>query len=342
MLRWHSAHGRHDLPWQKNKTPYRVWLSEVMLQQTQASTVMPYFERFTARFPDVQALAAADVDEVLHHWTGLGYYARGRNLHKAARQVCELHGGEFPHTQEALEALPGVGRSTAGAIRAIAFGARGVILDGNVKRVLARYHAVPGYPGATATAKTLWTLADQHTPAEQAGIYAQAIMDLGATLCTPRKPSCVSCPVADSCAALAADAVSRYPEKKPKKAKPERHAHILLVTRPSGAVLLERQGARGVWSGLWSPPLVDEPPSEADLADRFGVRATAPLEHWATFRHTFTHYHLDLTPIRVLSTEVPATIRDEDRYTWYDPRDNRPIGLSAPAVKLLEKIRSLI
>ena len=195
VLAWFARHGRHDLPWQSNRSPYRVWLSEIMLQQTQVTTVIPYFERFTQRFPTLNDLALASEDDVLHLWTGLGYYARARNLHRAARQVID-QGGEFPRSVDDLVSLPGIGRSTAGAIMSLAFGERAVILDGNVKRVLARHNAITGWPGTSGTQKSLWAVAEQYTPRERVADYNQAMMDLGATLCVRSKPNCTSCPVA--------------------------------------------------------------------------------------------------------------------------------------------------
>ncbi|MEJ2095511.1 MAG: A/G-specific adenine glycosylase, partial [Gammaproteobacteria bacterium] len=222
LLAWFENHGRHDLPWQENPTPYRVWVSEIMLQQTQVKTVIPYYQRFMTRFPDVACLARAGQDEVLHVWTGLGYYARARNLHRAAKEITQSHHGHFPETLVGLMALPGIGRSTAGAILSLAMGQRAVILDGNVKRVLARYHAVSGWPGKVAVQNQLWALADDHTPAKRVTEYTQAIMDLGATICIRRDPRCESCPLKDSCLACAQGKPNDYPSSRAAKSKPVR------------------------------------------------------------------------------------------------------------------------
>ncbi|HNP37856.1 MAG TPA: A/G-specific adenine glycosylase, partial [Woeseiaceae bacterium] len=239
LLAWFDEHGRKDLPWQVDD-PYRVWVSEIMLQQTQVQTVIPYFTRFIARFGDVRALADAAIDEVLHHWSGLGYYARARNLHAAAKLIRDEFGGKFPASADELKALPGIGRSTAAAILALSFGERYAILDGNVKRVLARHSAVPGWPGKTAVAKTLWQLAEQNTPRDRVGAYTQAIMDLGATLCTRSKPRCSDCPLKSDCCALAEGAVASYPGSKPRKVKPLRETSMMLALA-GDAVYLERR-----------------------------------------------------------------------------------------------------
>ena len=339
VLGWHRRHGRHDLPWQHDRTPYRVWLSEIMLQQTQAATVIPYFQRFTARFPGIAELAAADLDEVLHLWTGLGYYARARNLHKAAGLAMEKHGGELPDDQDALEALPGIGRSTAAAIRALAYGAHATILDGNVKRVLARHFTVSGHTGSSATLKELWQLAEKNTPTTQTDTYTQGIMDLGATVCTPRNPSCETCPLSTTCQALAADAVKEYPERKQRRKKPERHCEMYLILTPDGSCLLEQQPPSGLWGGLFSPPMRPEGTGAANFAQElWGTQMQLESEALDRFRHTFTHFHLHISPIRVELAAIPGKLLDGERYLWRQPGDNRPIGLSVPAVKLLREM----
>ena len=344
LLDWHAQHGRQDLPWQQDLSPYRVWVSEIMLQQTQVTTVIDYYLRFMARFPTVEDLANAPLDEVLHHWTGLGYYARARNLHKAAITVAENFGGSFPQTQEALEALPGIGRSTAGAIRAISMQQPAAILDGNVKRVLTRLHAVAGYPGDTKVNKALWELAEQHTPATNTGVYTQAIMDLGATVCTRKRPNCHVCPLQQQCAAYADGDVERFPERKPKKEKPVQRARFFVVTLPNGAALLEQKPLNGLWGGLWTPPQRDadhdidtflhELGSGADLLTRQHI---APV-----FRHTFTHYHLDIEPVYLQLSATPLMTEETSDRRWVHPaqleRNNERIGLSAPAVKLLASL----
>ncbi|MCU0935426.1 MAG: A/G-specific adenine glycosylase [Gammaproteobacteria bacterium] len=338
LLAWYDREGRKDLPWQRDRTPYRVWVSEVMLQQTRVGTVIPYFERFVARFPDVAALAAAPLDEVLALWSGLGYYARARHLHRAAAQVMAQHQGELPENPEVLAVLPGIGRSTAGAVLALARDQRRPILDGNVKRVLARYHRVPGWPGAGPAQRTLWTLAEAHTPANRVADYTQAIMDLGATVCVRRRPACGRCPVAGGCAARAAGEADRYPEPRPARVLPVRATRFVIARDRAGAVLLERRPPAGVWASLWAFP---ECTPEAPLADwcrrRLGAAPARTVE-WPAFRHTFSHFHLDVSPVLV-ELEDPAVAVLEGRETvWYKPGDAAPGGLAAPVSALLERL----
>ncbi|TAL08503.1 MAG: adenine DNA glycosylase [Porticoccaceae bacterium] len=338
LLAWFDQHGRHDLPWQRERSPYQVWLSEIMLQQTQVGTVIPYFERFVAAFPDVAALAAAPIDSVLHHWTGLGYYARARNLHRTARLVTEQYDGQFPAPIDELAALPGIGRSTAGAIAAIAFGQRAAILDGNVKRVLARHGAIAGWPGQTHVVSKLWEIAERLTPAVRAADYTQAIMDLGATLCTRARPACDRCPVRSDCLAHAAGVPEQYPGRKPKAATPIRATLFLILRNPAGAVLLEQRPPTGIWGGLWSFP---ECAPEADIAsqcDALGHRAL----NWqagAARRHVFSHYRLDYTPVEVAVT-APLAVADGDRRRWVMPGSPGTLGLPAPVKSLLLELGS--
>jgi A/G-specific adenine glycosylase len=343
LLAWFDRHGRKDLPWQQDLDPYRVWVSEVMLQQTQVATVIPYFERFMTRFPDVAALAAAQQDEVLHLWTGLGYYARGRNLHKAARAVVEQHGGRFPDDVDALSGLPGIGRSTAGAIAAIAFGRRAAILDGNVRRVLARFHAVPGYPGDSEPLAILWRHAETHTPGQRTGDYTQAVMDLGATLCTRSRPRCGECPLAADCAARAMNATTDFPGPRPKRRKPARAARMFLVIDPAGRCLLEQRPERGIWGGLWTPPERGAGTTVEQLCAELGVAPddVASSRKGVGFRHTFTHFHMDIEPVYVTLTRPVNAVADRLGLCWYQPGDPqaRPaLGLSAPAAKLLQSL----
>jgi len=341
LLDWFDRHGRTDLPWQQHIDPYRVWVSEIMLQQTQVTTVIPYFERFMARFPTVADLAAAGIDEVLHHWTGLGYYARGRNLHEAARRVVAGFGGEFPTSVEVLITLPGIGRSTAGAIAAIAGGVRAPILDGNVKRVLARFHAVDGYPGETAVARRLWSLADEHTPAARVADYTQAIMDLGATVCVRSRPRCGDCPLAPHCAALREASVTRYPGRRQKKDKPIRHARLFVLHDGRGSCLLEKRPPTGIWGGLWTPPERPSDTSAEGFLREMGVHdiQRMRIDHAESFRHTFTHFHLDIEPVFIEVDAPPLLLRDRDDVRWYTPGRNEALGLSAPAVKLLRALK---
>jgi A/G-specific adenine glycosylase len=333
VLTWFQQHGRHDLPWQQHATPYRVWVSEIMLQQTQVSTVIPYYQRFMQRFPFLQTLATAPIDEVLHLWTGLGYYARARNLHKTAQLLCAQHGGEFPASLEALETLPGIGRSTAGAILSLSMGQRGVILDGNVKRVLCRYYAIEHWSGESATQKNLWQLAEQSTPTLDFAGYTQAMMDLGATVCTRSKPSCARCPLRDHCQALAKGRVGSLPVSKPRKALPVRQVFMLLC-HDQHRVLLEQRPANGIWGGLWSPPEF----SELDtLLAWTGNRHAQAQQSWPITRHTFSHFHLDITP-------VPATLLANSvaeappGSCWYPLDHSVKLGLAAPVKKLLQRL----
>jgi A/G-specific adenine glycosylase len=334
LLRWYEQAGRHDLPWQSDRSPYRVWVAETMLQQTQVAKVIPYFGRFMARFPDVAALAAAPLDEVLHHWSGLGYYARARNLHKSAQLIAGRHAGRFPDTLAAVRELPGIGRSTAGAILAQALGQRHAILDGNVKRVLARRHAVPGWPGAAAVERRLWELAELHTPVARVGDYTQAIMDLGATVCLRGRPACGECPVAAGCEARRLGRQAEFPAARPTRPRPLRRARMLLLTDPDGALLLEQRPLHGVWGGLWCPPeLGDESPEEWGLrALGTAIEPAAPL---APIRHGFTHFELEIeaVPARIAST--PPALMETDRWVWYNAGSPAKLGLAAVVSRLI-------
>jgi A/G-specific adenine glycosylase len=342
LLTWHDQHGRKDLPWQQDIDPYRVWVSEIMLQQTQVATVIDYYNRFIQRFPDVDSLAGAPLDEVLHQWTGLGYYARARNLHKTAKLIVDA--GEFPQSQDGLESLPGIGRSTAGAIRAIAMQQRAAILDGNVKRVLARFHAVAGYPGISDVSKTLWQYAEAHTPAQNSAAYTQAIMDLGATLCTRRDPGCHICPLQRQCKAHATQQVEQFPERKPKTVKPVRRARFFVVSLANKTALLEQKPLNGLWGGLWTPLERDPSMLVEELLAELGLHSDdVDSHHFAPqFRHTFTHFHLDIEPVYVQLTTAPSLVEDNPRLRWVSVGDNNPIGLSAPAVKLLASLHEPI
>ena len=337
VLDWFDQHGRHDLPWQQAVTPYRVWVSEIMLQQTQVATVMPYYERFMARFPTVADLAAASQEEVLQHWAGLGYYARGRNLHQAAQAVM-AQGGQFPDTLQGLEALPGIGRSTAGAVLALGFAQRGVILDGNVKRVLARCFAVDGDPSGTAALNRLWHLADDLTPHQRTGPYVQAMMDLGATFCTRSKPLCLYCPLQDRCQAFALGTPTAFPGKKAAKVQPVKSVFFLLIGNERGEYLWVRRPPSGIWGGMWCLPEVavaGEAELRTALDERFGIQ-DAVLEHLPPFRHTFSHYHLQLQPVRVKAA-LPRG--GEGESSWLTPQQAQERGLPAPLLKLCRDIR---
>lgn len=337
LLAWYDENGRHDLPWHHDRNPYRVWVSEIMLQQTQVTTVIPYFEAFMQRFPDVTALATAPVDDVLSHWSGLGYYARARNLQQAARQVVEEHGGQFPREQEQLQALPGIGRSTAAAILAQAHQQRAAILDGNVKRVLARYHAIAGWPGKTSVLNQLWEHAEEHTPDERIRDYTQAIMDLGAMVCTRSRPACESCPLQAGCDAYAKGETSLYPGSKPKKTKPEKTTWMVILEDHQGRILLERRPPSGIWGGLWSLPELDPAYSPEELPEAceqtFGFNCGEP-ELTSGFRHTFSHYHLHIQPVR-LAVRSSVQVNDTDNQQWIHRDQALSLGLPAPIRTLL-------
>ncbi len=335
VLAWFDVHGRTDLPWQV-EDPYRVWVSEIMLQQTQVRTVIPYYERFIARFPNVVELADAPLDDVLHRWSGLGYYARARNLHAAARIVRDEHGGEFPDTFDAIAALPGIGRSTAGAILALAFGQRHAILDGNVKRVLARHAAVEGWPGKAPVLNALWALSEERTPHERVADYTQAMMDLGATLCTRSKPACALCPVNADCAAFANGTMERYPGRKAKKDKPRKSTTMVLAVSDN-AVYLERRPEAGIWGGLWSLPEVGDDGVDAWCESMAG--GTAEYERWALLRHSFSHYDLDIRPVVVRMNGVLREVADRDDAIWYRLDRRPPGGLAAPVKKLIDTLK---
>lgn len=341
VLAWFDDHGRKSLPWQSDRTPYRVWLSEIMLQQTQVSTVIPYFERFTGRFPTVTDLAKADIDQVLHLWTGLGYYARARNLHKAANQVVDEFSGVFPDTVAALELLPGIGLSTAGAIASLSMNIRAPILDGNVKRVLTRFHAIPGWPEQAKIKTQLWQVAESLLPATRFADYTQAMMDLGATVCTRSKPLCESCPLSRDCASLKQDKIGEIPGKKPKKTLPVREVTLYILRNDRNEVLLEKRPASGIWGGLYSLPegQADEAPSIPNLTIA-SAKSERPL-----FRHTFSHYHLDISPVEYSAKAHSSGVSEIDRWLWYPIRQEdgasaTEVGLAAPIKKILKQLAS--
>jgi A/G-specific adenine glycosylase len=338
LLAWFEVHGRKDLPWQQQPTAYRVWVSEIMLQQTQVNTVIPYYDRFMRRFPSVEALAAANEDDVLHSWTGLGYYARARNLLKAARRIVTEHGGEFPRAPADLEALPGIGRSTAGAIASLAFGRRAVILDGNVKRVIARHRALAGWPGRSAIAKTLWTVAEQLTPEDRVAEYNQAMMDLGATVCTRRNPRCDLCPVSEDCAARRIGEPHAFPGAKLRRSTPVRAVQVLLVRDSAGSLLLEQRPPTGVWGGLWSLPELDHRQDPLEWCHQtLGARGRV-RRHLAVRRHTFSHFHLDITPLEVLLNDHDGRVLEGAGWLWYNLEQPTNVGLAAPVVRLIDEI----
>jgi A/G-specific adenine glycosylase len=333
LLAWHATSGRHDLPWQQDRSAYRVWVSEIMLQQTQVATVIPYFERFMQRFPDARSLADAPPDEVLHLWTGLGYYARARNLHRAAQLIRDRHQGRFPETLEAVLELPGVGRSTAGAILAISSGARHSILDGNVKRVLARYYAVDGAPDESATLETLWRLAGENTPETNVATYTQAVMDLGATVCTRGKPRCDVCPLAADCRARIEARQGELPAPKRKRAVRKRKTAVMLVARRESEVLLVQRPPSGIWGGLWCLPEFEHRDAAAMYAANSLASATLVRAPLPDIEHSFTHFDLVITPV-VADCHGDACV-NEGNTLWYDLTRPARVGLPAPIKTLL-------
>ncbi|EHD22901.1 MULTISPECIES: A/G-specific adenine glycosylase [Brenneria] len=335
VLNWYQRYGRKTLPWQLEKTPYKVWLSEVMLQQTQVTTVIPYFQRFISRFPDVKALAAAPLDEVLHLWTGLGYYARARNLHKAAQTIVARHGGEFPVTFDEVADLPGVGRSTAGAILSLSLGQHYPILDGNVKRVLARCYAVDGWPGKNEVEKKLWAISEDVTPAQDVGRFNQAMMDLGAMVCTRSRPKCELCPLNTGCAAYADHSWARYPGKKPKQTLPEKTTWFLLLQQ-GGKIWLRQRPAVGLWGGLFCFPQFDERGELELWLQHRGLNADG-LQQLVAFRHTFSHFHLDIVPLW-LNVSQQHSCMDEGAGLWYNLAQPPSVGLAAPVERLLREL----
>ena len=338
LIAWQRAQGRHDLPWQNTRDPYRIWLSEIMLQQTQVAAVIPYYIRFLQRFPDLAALANATEDEVLAHWSGLGYYARGRNLHAAARRICEAHGGVFPRAFEAVLDLPGIGRSTAAAICVFAYGERQPILDGNVKRVLARHRGIPGYPGDKQVQDQLWEHAQALLPDEDVEAYTQGLMDLGAVLCTRQTPRCAACPVAHDCIAYAQDLIATLPAPRPPKQLPQRETRFAVML-DGAAVLLQKRPAPGIWGGMWCFPETDANTPAAD-ALRFGAEVgeaalLAPIEHG------FTHFRLRIHPV-LMRVKRRTPCASEAGVAWVDIEAALSYAIPAPVRSLLQLLTTRI
>lgn len=340
ILAWFEVFGRTHLPWQRDPTPYRVWVSEIMLQQTQVSTVIPYFTRFIKRFPTVTKLAEASLDEVFEIWSGLGYYARAKNLHKAAQMIKTDYQGKFPKQFEQVLALPGIGRSTAGAILAISTQQRYPILDGNVKRVFSRHFGISGWPGDPKIAEKLWALSERVTPHSKVHHYTQAIMDLGATVCTRSKPKCGGCPIQTTCIANKLNQIEHYPFPKPKLEKPIKSTAVLMLTLQKGQeklIFLEKRPIKGIWGGLWSLP---ECPVDTDVSrwciEQFGF-SIAKVELLEPFRHTFTHFHLNIHPILCLLKGSPTVKEIEPNYHWYPMQQTKALGLPAPIKSLLKR-----
>ena len=334
LLRWYQEHGRHDLPWQKDVSLYRIWISEIMLQQTQVATVIPYYERFMLSFPDIAALTQASQDDVLLHWAGLGYYSRARNLHKAALIIADQHQGKFPEQYEAVLALPGIGPSTAGAILAQALGQRHAILDGNVKRVLVRYLAIPGWSGSAPVEKQLWQWAKMYTPEQDLADYTQAIMDLGATVCTRSSAKCESCPLIEGCLAYQTGRVAELPTKKPKKVIPVREKRFLIIRNDKGDYLMEKRPPAGIWGGLWSLPELAMDQAVNEAVKQNWQLTVSNHSDLPVFRHTFSHFHLDITPCEVFVESEVYSIADVERYQWRS--DIKQLALAAPVSSILQ------
>ncbi len=338
LLQWYRQSGRHDLPWQLEPDSYRIWVSEIMLQQTRVNTVIPYYQRFLQAFPEVSQLASANVDAVLHLWTGLGYYARARNLHKAAQIVCDEYGGSFPQTVEALITLPGIGRSTAGAIISLSLNRFAVILDGNVKRVLTRYHAIGDWTGHRKIENQLWQLAEDHTPSINTAAYTQAIMDLGATLCTRTRPACEQCPVRAGCQAYAQNLQDLLPVRKSTKTLPVRHTRFVIVENNKSEVLLEKRPPSGIWGGLWGFPECSMEQDVCTWLDNNRGFATQRLCEQPVIRHTFSHFHLDITPIKLKLRVSSNRVEDKLKECWYKPGDGKKLGMAAPVKKIMDEL----
>ena len=335
LIGWQRQHGRHDLPWQRTRDAYRIWLSEIMLQQTQVATVIPYYERFVAAFPDVRALAAAPIDRVLERWSGLGYYRRAHHLHMAAKAIVERHGAAFPREAQSIATLPGIGRSTAAAIAAFAFGERGAILDGNVRRVLARHRGIAGYPGDKKVEDKLWRAADTLLPKAGIETYTQALMDLGATICTRRSPRCDECPAASDCVAHREDRVAELPSPRPRRALPQREVRVLLIER-AGTILFEKRPSVGIWSGLWSLPEVDV---DADVACQCNARFATDVvvgEALPPIEHGFTHFRLTLHPQRIGVRTWPPRA-EAPGLIWLTRDDALSAALPAPIKALIRR-----
>lgn len=334
LLGWYDRYGRKDLPWQVGRTAYAVWISEIMLQQTQVATVIPYYQRFMARFPDVATLAGAEVDEVLGFWSGLGYYARARNLHAAARKIATEHEGVVPASLAELTDLPGIGRSTAGAILSLGYGIRAAILDGNVKRVLSRYAEMDGWPGNATVSRELWRLSESLTPDERVDDYNQAMMDLGATLCVKQQPACSLCPVQTGCEALQSGRVKELPHAKPRTPLPCRSCYMLILLSSEGEVFLEQRPPTGLWGGLWVFP---EFASLNELEDWCRSRRldTTRLESLPSRRHSFSHYHLDYTPVLLRNGPRGFEVREQAGQDWH--RQPESLAIPAPVRRLLDE-----
>jgi len=335
MIAWQRQYGRHDLPWQSGNA-YQVWVSEIMLQQTQVATVIPYYQRFLVSFPSIRVLASASEEQVLAHWSGLGYYARGRNLHKAAQIIVSQYGGEFPREFEQILALPGIGRSTAAAICTLAFHQRHAILDGNVKRVFARYFGIEGWAGDKKIEQQMWQQAEAQLPMSEIAIYTQALMDMGATVCTRSKPDCLVCPLLSGCIAAKTNRVAQLPTPRPRKAVPERCTTFLLLKHGKD-ILLEKRPGNGIWGGLWCPPQLDDGQElVTDYLQRNGMEVSGEVELEA-FTHTFTHFRLHITPVLLYLAYKPEQVQQAGSL-WLDAEDAMQAAIPTPVRKVLRSI----
>jgi len=335
LLDWWDVNGRKDLPWQHPRTPYRVWISEIMLQQTQVTTVIPYFNKWMESFPDIPALAHASVDEVLSHWAGLGYYARARNLHKTARLCVDHHDGQLPGDPEGLTALPGIGLSTANAIVSQSTDQPAAVLDGNVRRVLARHAAVEGWSGKSAIQKRLWSEAEQRLPESRGANYTQAVMDLGATLCTRSSPDCAACPVRADCQALADSRVQELPTAKPPTKVSDLTLHMLIARDSEDRVLLEKRPPAGIWGGLWCLPSGS---TETEALEAIGI-TNAKTKPRPPFEHRLSHIRMTIHPILVTAAEG-TQVKCSANLGWFTPSQQGDLGLPKPVTGLLKKLNN--
>lgn len=333
IIHWSQQHGRHDLPWQIKRNPYLVWVSEVMLQQTQVSTVIPYFQKFIRRFPNVKALAQGDIEDVLSLWSGLGYYSRARNLHHAANQVLEHFNGKIPSTQHELMQLKGIGRSTAGAILSLGFHLPFAILDGNVKRILCRTHEIEGWYGRSNVEKQLWTLSEQYVPRQHVADYTQGIMDLGATVCTPKNPACTACPLKQNCASFKNKTTAHYPSPKPKKDKPQKTAKCIIFASPQQQLFLEKRPNQGIWGGLWSfPEYTGTYQTMTDWClSHYGLKVKS-IKRLAKIKHEFTHFTFLMSPVLCQLEHVPSSSKGQ----WFSQAQAMQKGIPAPIKKIIQ------
>jgi A/G-specific adenine glycosylase len=339
LIHWQIRHGRHDLPWQGNRDPYAIWVSEIMLQQTQVTTVIPYYNRFMARFPNISMLAMTTEEDVLTCWAGLGYYARGRNLHKAAQIIQQRHAGLFPYSIDEVAALPGIGPSTAAAICVFAFGTTHAILDGNVKRVLARNFGIPGYPGTRSVENTLWQVARSLLPNKDLKSYTQGLMDLGATICTRVNPRCATCPVKDSCVALREKRINELPSPRPRKILPEKHVQFLVI-RYGPDLFLEKRPVPGIWGGLWSLPEASMEMDPTLTCMQICGRTPVELHRLTPLNHAFSHFKLRIQPIEMRLSHRPLGISDGGSGIWLPLDDAKRAALPKAVERILNKLKN--